>query len=49
VVAVNGSRTEVVFLSPRSDVTADMVPDNPGPWMHHCRVSEHMMAGMTAL
>jgi FtsP/CotA-like multicopper oxidase with cupredoxin domain len=49
VVTVNGSRTDVVLLSPAQMVTADMVPDNPGTWMYHCHVSEHMMAGMTAL
>jgi manganese oxidase len=26
--------------------TADMVPDNPGIWMYHCHVDEHMMMGM---
>jgi manganese oxidase len=49
VVTVNGSRTDVILLSPAQMVTADMVPDNPGTWMYHCQVSEHMMAGMTAL
>jgi manganese oxidase len=49
VVTVNGSRTDVVFLSPAQMVTADMVPDNVGTWMYHCHVSEHLMAGMTAL
>lgn len=49
VVTVNGSRTDVVPLSPAQMVTADMVPDNVGTWMYHCHVSEHMMAGMTAL
>lgn len=49
VVTVNGSRTDVVLLSPAQMVTADMVPDNVGTWMYHCHVSEHMMAGMTAL
>jgi manganese oxidase len=49
VVTLNGSRTDVVLLSPAQMVTADMVPDNIGTWMYHCHVSEHMMAGMTAL
>ena len=49
VVTVNGSRTDVVLLSPAQMVTADMVPDNVGTWMYHCHISEHMMAGMTAL
>jgi FtsP/CotA-like multicopper oxidase with cupredoxin domain len=25
-----------------------MVPDNPGLWMFHCHVDDHMIAGMTA-
>jgi hephaestin len=49
VATVNGSRTDVVSLSPAQMVTADMVPDNVGTWAYHCHVSEHMMAGMTAL
>lgn len=49
VVTVHGSRTDVILLSPAQMVTADMVPDNVGTWMYHCHVSEHMMAGMTAL
>jgi hephaestin len=49
VVTVNGSRTDAIPLSPAQMVTADMVPDDVGTWMYHCHVSEHMMAGMTAL
>ena len=49
VVTVNGSRTDVVLLSPAQMVTADMVPDNVGIWMFHCHVSEHMQAGMMAM
>jgi hephaestin len=28
---------------------ADMVPDDPGTWLFHCHVEDHMMAGMAAL
>ena len=28
---------------------ADMLADNPGTWMLHCHVSDHMMSGMFAL
>jgi hephaestin len=45
----NGSRTDVGILGPASMIAADMVPDNPGTWMFHCHVSEHMEAGMSAL
>jgi hephaestin len=49
VVTVNGSRTDVVLLSPAQMVTADMVPDNVGTWMYHCHLSDHMQAGMMAM
>ena len=26
--------------------TADMVADNPGTWMIHCHVADHIAAGM---
>jgi len=47
-VLMNGSRTDVVALSPAQMVTVDMVPDNPGIWMYHCHISEHMKVGMMA-
>jgi hephaestin len=49
VVTVNGSRTDVLFLSPAQMITADMVPDNVGTWMYHCHVSDHMEAGMMTM
>ena len=45
----NGQRTDVVALSPAQMVTVDMVPDNPGVWLFHCHVSDHMDGGMIAL
>jgi len=47
-VLVNGQRTDVVALSPAQMVTVDMVPDDPGTWLFHCHVSDHMNGGMTA-
>lgn len=47
-VTVNGRRTDVVALSPADMITADMVPDDPGIWLFHCHVSDHMDAGMVA-
>ena len=44
----NGKRTDVVPLLPAQMETVDMVPDNPGLWMYHCHVSEHLEAGMHA-
>jgi len=39
---------DVVELSPASMKVGDMVADNPGTWMFHCHVADHMMAGMYA-
>ena len=39
-------RTDVVNLSPGVMLTADMKADNPGEWMYHCHVSDHISAGM---
>ena len=47
-VTINGQRTDVVSLMPAQMVTADMKPDDPGIWMFHCHVSDHMDAGMVA-
>jgi manganese oxidase len=49
VVTHDGKRTDVISLSPAEMETVDMVPDDPGTWMYHCHVDEHMQAGMTAL
>ena len=45
---VRGARTDVVELLPGSMKVADMVADNPGTWMYHCHVDDHIQAGMTA-
>lgn len=39
-------RTDVVELFPASMKVADMRADNPGSWLFHCHVSEHMNEGM---
>jgi hypothetical protein len=41
-------RTDVVELLPASMKVADMVADDPGTWLFHCHVAEHMMNGMFA-
>ena len=48
-VLVNGQRTDVLSLAPAQMLTADMVADDPGTWLFHCHVSEHMEGGMAAL
>jgi len=49
VVVQDGKRTDVVALSPAQMVTVDMLADNPGTWMYHCHIDDHMDAGMVAL
>lgn len=41
-------RTDVVELLPASMKIADMLADNPGAWLLHCHVAEHMDSGMFA-
>ena len=41
-------RTDVVELLPASMKVADMLADNPGTWLLHCHVAEHMREGMFA-
>jgi manganese oxidase len=45
---VNGGRnsTDVVNLLPATMITADMRANNPGEWMFHCHVADHIAAGM---
>jgi FtsP/CotA-like multicopper oxidase with cupredoxin domain len=43
---VGRRRTDVVELLPGSMATADMVADNPGTWLLHCHVADHLNAGM---
>ncbi len=49
VVLHNGHRTDSIELLPASMQVADMVPDDPGVWLYHCHVEDHMMGGMTAV
>jgi FtsP/CotA-like multicopper oxidase with cupredoxin domain len=46
VVVANMMRTDVVGLLPMSMVVADMQPDNPGTWLFHCHVADHLRMGM---
>jgi len=40
--------TDVIELLPASLDAVDMAADNPGTWLFHCQVSDHMEAGMMA-
>ena len=46
-VTSGGMRTDVLELLPASMKTADMVPDDPGIWLLHCHVNDHIAAGMS--
>lgn len=41
-------RTDVIELMPASMKVADLVADNPGDWVFHCHVADHMREGMFA-
>ncbi len=41
-------RTDVVELLPATMKTADLLADNPGSWLYHCHVADHMREGMFA-
>jgi hypothetical protein len=41
-------RTDNIELLPASMKVADMVADNPGSWLFHCHVTDHMAEGMFA-
>jgi len=45
-VLFQGHRTDVLNIGPAQMMSADMVPDNPGIWLYHCHVTDHMAAGM---
>jgi FtsP/CotA-like multicopper oxidase with cupredoxin domain len=47
-VLYHGHRTDTIALSPAEMETADMVPDDPGLWLFHCHVDDHMISGMVA-
>src|SRR4029434_10201217 len=46
-VLCRGYRTDSVELLPASMKVAEMVADNPGVWMYHCHVNDHMLEGMS--
>ncbi len=46
---MGGMRTDMAELLPMSMKTLDMYPDNPGTWLLHCHVNDHIMTGMLSL
>ena len=49
IVTDEGRHTDVIELLPGSMKTVDMLADNPGTWMFHCHVDDHMEGGMMAV
>lgn len=45
-VRAGGHQTDVLELLPATMITVDMNADNPGEWMYHCHVADHLDAGM---
>jgi manganese oxidase len=44
-----GQYTDTVHLGPSIATSFEFVEDNPGKWLYHCHVTDHMMGGMTGL
>ncbi|HTI13068.1 MAG TPA: multicopper oxidase domain-containing protein [Dictyobacter sp.] len=42
----NGMYTDSLTLGPATTLTVEYVEDNPGTWLYHCHVDDHMMGGM---
>jgi manganese oxidase len=47
-VVISGMRMDMTQLLPGSMITAEMVADDPGIWLFHCHVNDHILAGMQA-
>ncbi len=45
---MDGRRVDVVSIAPLQTMVVDMQPDNPGIWLYHCHVDDHMQSGMYA-
>ena len=41
-----GMRMDMAELLPGSMLVLNMIPDNPGTWLYHCHVNDHILAGM---
>jgi len=48
VITNTGVRTDVIELMPASMISVTMLANNPGHWLFHCHVADHMTAGMMA-
>jgi FtsP/CotA-like multicopper oxidase with cupredoxin domain len=46
--ALQGESGDTVLINPRSRAEVAFVADNPGDWMFHCHILEHLASGMMA-
>jgi FtsP/CotA-like multicopper oxidase with cupredoxin domain len=44
-----GRSIDVVLLGPAVAQSFDFVANNPGKWLYHCHVTDHMMGGMVGM
>lgn len=44
-----GAYVDTMLLGPSMATSFDFVADNPGKWLYHCHVNDHMMGGMAGL
>ena len=44
--ALDGSFEDTAILGPATTLTVGWTEDNPGRWLYHCHVGDHMMGGM---
>jgi FtsP/CotA-like multicopper oxidase with cupredoxin domain len=42
----NGRYDDSLVFGPATTLTFDYIEDNPGTWLYHCHVTDHMMGGM---
>lgn len=45
---LNGERTDAIAILPGASKSADMLPDVPGVFLHHCHTSHHIHSLMVA-
>jgi len=45
----SGRFVDVVLMGPSMATYFDFVADNPGKWLYHCHVTDHMMGGMMGM
>lgn len=47
--STGGEHTDSIRLLPATTSALEIFPDNPGTWLMHCHINDHLHAGMQAL